>query len=103
MTRLYIRPSVSLFQLGDALTRLTVEDLSIDGEVPQEDGAPDPCDAIFKELRESGADIYMIGCGMMPNITVDWHDGLEGAGSAMMARLGVAVGLAVVTSLVLVF
>lgn len=103
MTRLYIRPSVALFQLGDALTRLTVADLSIDGAVPQEDGAEDPCDAIFKEMRESGAEIDMMGCGMTPNITVDWHDGLEGAGSVVMARLGVAVGLGVVTSLVLVF
>lgn len=102
MTRLYIQPGVAMFKLGEALKRLTVTDLSIDGETALEDGEYDPCDPIFEEIQGSGAHIGITGCGMKPNITVDWHDGLKGSAVGVTARLGAVIGLGVVTALLVV-
>lgn len=103
ITRLSILSGVTEFKLGDALKKLTIFDLGFSGVEALDEGQADPCDPIFEEVRGAGAQIEMVGCGMSPNITVDWHDGLEGSASRAMAQLGFAIGLGVVTSFALVF
>lgn len=101
--RLSIQPGVAVFRLGEALRTLVVEDLSISGSEALEDGEKDPCDNLMREIRDSGAIVYMLGCGMKPNIKFDWHSNLEGAGPIMAVQWGFAVGLGLLTSIVLAF